>query len=149
MLLGHGFQFVVSILLICFQSKGKVVHFPANILALRTIHKYESTEIEDDYDFFMEEDDDHVDNVEDNADDSSMWPRNYPIASEEIAEPCSASREMSLAVERKVKKSTRRAKLQGTEEAEGEWMAVLDSNPGGSCGAESGNTAPEVWGVTW
>lgn len=113
------------------------MHFPANILALRTIHKYESIEVEDDYDYFMEEDDD-----DDEDDDISEWPRNYPITSEETPEPCSASREPSSAVERKVKKTSRRAKLEGPLHTGGEWLAVLDSKE--DSGEGSDGAVPDV-----
>lgn len=99
------------------QSKGKIVHFPANILALRTIHKYESTELEDD--------DDDDDDYDDDDDDTSEWSRDYPLTSEE-AQGTPLDKEQSSPVQKKIRKATRRAKLENREISGGEWLAVLE-----------------------
>ena len=54
-----------------FQSKpAKVVHFPVNILALRTVHKYERMDsVEGDDDSLQEKDDTDVDVVSDSSHD--------------------------------------------------------------------------------
>ncbi|XP_078347904.1 NT-3 growth factor receptor-like isoform X2 [Oculina patagonica] len=112
----------------------KVVHFPVNILALRTVHKYERMEsFEEGNDSGKEEED---------------GPRDYPIASDESEEyMCKfpvekdfekldlnsaeengtdlANEPPSSPIERKIRKAARRKKL---EECGQEWVAAIDSN---------------------
>ena len=122
-----------------------MVHFPVNILALRTVHKYERMEsYEEQCDSEPEGDD-----TED-AEVASMWSREYPIASEEIENESSTfpvekdvdsldsitaeqngsvcAKVMSLSdspVEKKMKKAARRKKL---EECNQEWVTSIVSN---------------------
>ena len=133
-----------------FQSKpAKVVHFPVNILSLRTVHKYERMDsFEEDNDSAQEEPQEG-DDTEDAEVVSGMWSRDYPIASEEPGEDVhnfpvekdfdsldSNSAEANgtvvandvplpdSPVEKKIRKAARRRKL---EECGQEWVAAIDS----------------------
>ncbi|XP_073245309.1 serine/threonine-protein kinase LMTK1-like isoform X2 [Porites lutea] len=127
------------------SKPAKVVHFPVNILALRTVHKYERMEsYEEECDSEPEGDD-----TED-AGVASMWSLEYPIASEEIEnEPPTFPVEKDIEsldsitaeengsvfakvvslsdspVEKKMKKAARRKKL---EECNREWVSSIVSN---------------------
>ena len=120
------------------------MHFPVNILALRTVHKYERMESFEDNDTAEDGDD-----TEDAEVVSSMWSREYPIASEESKEdlhkipvekdfdslesnsakengtvvPNGVPASPVSPVEKKIKKAARRKKL---EECNEEWVASID-----------------------
>lgn len=68
-----------------------MVHFPVNILALRTVHKYERMDsVEGDDDSAQEDDDTDGEVVSD-------WSRDYLIASEEhVEEQCNFTVEKDL-----------------------------------------------------
>ena len=58
-----------------------MVHFPVNILALRTVHKYERMDsFEEECNSVMDEEDGQDENV------VRMWSRDYPLASFESDE---------------------------------------------------------------
>ena len=122
-----------------------MVHFPVNILALRTVHKYERMEsYEEECDSAPEGDD------SEDAEVVSMWSREYPIASEEIENESPTipvekdtdnldsvtaeqngpafAKVVSVSdspVEKKMKKAARRKKL---EECNREWVSSIVSN---------------------
>lgn len=75
-----------------FQSKpAKVVHFPVNILALRTVHKYERM------DSFEGDDDSAHEEDGTNGEVVSDWSRDYPIASEDhVEDQCNCTVEKDL-----------------------------------------------------
>ena len=123
-----------------------MVHFPVNILALRTVHKYERMEsYEEECDSEPEGDDTEDDEVA-----SMSSSREYPIASEEIENESPTfpvqkdidsldsitaeengsvfAKVVSLSdspVEKKMKKAARRKKL---EECNQEWVSSIASN---------------------
>lgn len=128
------------------SKPAKVVHFPVNILALRTVHKYERMEsYEEECDSEPEGDD-----TEDAEVASMSSSREYPIASEEIENESPTfpvekdidnldsttaeqngsvfAKVVSLSdspVEKKMKKAARRKKL---EECNQEWVTSIVSN---------------------
>ena len=68
-----------------------MVHFPVNILALRTVHKYERMDSVEGDDNSAQEDDDTDGEV------VSNWSRDYPIASEEhVEDQCNFTVEKDL-----------------------------------------------------
>ena len=122
-----------------------MVHFPVNILALRTVHKYERMDS-------FEEDDTNPGTDDEDGEDSqvvSMWSRDCPIASEESGEYKSTfpsekdfeNRDSESAVvngtdlanepplspiEKKIRMAGRRKKL--PEDGEKEWVTAIESN---------------------
>lgn len=122
-----------------------MVHFPVNILALRTVHKYERV------DSFEEDDESaHAGEDAEDAEVVSMWSREYPIASEEPGEDIGklpvekdfdkfdsksvGENDTVVAnglpspdspVEKKIRKAARRKKLEGCDQ---EWVAAIDTN---------------------
>lgn len=126
-----------------FQSKpSKVVHFPVDILALRTVHKYERMDS-------FEEGNKSVTDEEDGEDEKvvSMWSRDYPLSSFESDEyRCKFPVEKDFEsldlnspeengtdlfnepppslIEKKIRKAARRKKL---EDCGQEWVTAIDS----------------------
>lgn len=118
-----------------------MVHFPVNILALRTVHKYERMEsFEEGNNSGTEEEDGEKEEV------VSMWSRDYPTTSDESEEyKCKFPIEKdfenlelnsadeneideepsSSPIARKIRRAARRKKL---EECGQEWVAAIDSN---------------------
>ena len=117
-----------------------MVHFPVNILALRTVHKYERM------DSF--EEGNHSGTEEEDGEDST-WSRDYPITSDESEEymcklpvekdidnldsdsaheneTALANEPPSSPVEKKIRKAARRKKL--PEDSGQEWVTAIDSN---------------------
>lgn len=120
-----------------------MVHFPINILALRTVHKYERMDS-------FEEGNNSVTDEEDGEDENvvSMWSRDYPLSSFECDEyrckfPVEKDFESldlnspeengtdladeppsSLIAEKKTRMAVRRKKL---EDCGQEWVTAIDS----------------------
>lgn len=119
-----------------------MVHFPVNILALRTVHKYERMDS-------FEEGNNSVTDEEDGEDEKvvSMWSRDYPLSSFESDEyRCKfpvekdfesldlnspeengtdlANEPPSSPIEKKIRKGARRKKV---EDCGQEWVTAIDS----------------------
>ena len=117
-----------------------MVHFPVNILALRTVHKYERMDS-------FEEGNNTVTDEEDGEHENlvSMWSRDYPLSSFESDEyRCKfpvekdfesldspeengtdlADEPPSSLIEKKTRKAARRKKL---EDCGQEWVTAIDS----------------------
>lgn len=111
-----------------------MVHFPVNILALRTVHKYDRMDS-------FEEGNNCVTDEEDGEDENvlSMWSRDYPLSSFESDEyRCKFPVEKDFEsldlnspeengtdlAEKKTRKAARRKKL---EDCGQEWVTAIDS----------------------
>ena len=106
-----------------------MVHFPVNILALRTVHKYERMDS-------FEEDNHSVDQEDDSedSDESGEDIGNSPVATDSLDSNSTEENGTIVSygvppsespVEKRIRKAARREKL---AECGHEWIAAIDSN---------------------
>lgn len=119
--------------MLCFlslQSKpAKVVHFPVNILALRTVHKYERMDSFEEDNFIVDGEDSR-----ENSDESGEDIGNSPVVKVSLYSTSAEGNgnivlnglpSPESPVEKKMRKGARRKKL---EECSREWVVAIDSN---------------------
>lgn len=111
------------------SKPAKVVHFPVNILALRTVHKYERMDSFEEDNFIV----DGKDSRED-SDESGEDIGNSPVVKDGLYSTSAEGNgnivlnglpSPESPVEKKIRKGARRKKL---EECSREWVVAIDSN---------------------